>query len=398
MARRPWLTLIGVGEDGLAGLPDYSREAIARAERIFGGKRHLALVGAGERGEAWPTPFDIAPVLAWRGRPVVVLASGDPFWYGVGGTLAAHLGPEEWVAYPAPSTFSFAAARLGWRLEETVCLGLHAQPLSELRRWLRRGARLIVLVRDETSLKAAAALACQEGFGKSRGWVLQRLGGPAEQVIPFPLADHAALPPLQAPLALAFALDEGPAGLPATPGLPDAAFLHDGQITKAPMRALTLAALAPRPGEWLWDLGAGSGSISVEWCLAGGYAHAVEWRTDRAERIAQNSERFGVASRLQVHQGENKTVIGTLPRPDAVFVGGGFDESLFAALRRTLPTGCRLVVNAVTLATTALLHQLYEALGGELWQFTLTQAQPLGPGHAWQPVRPWVQWRWEIFR
>ncbi|MCX7691845.1 MAG: precorrin-6y C5,15-methyltransferase (decarboxylating) subunit CbiE [Tepidimonas taiwanensis] len=392
----PWLTIVGIGEEGLCCGHDGIRMALQRAQRIFGGQRHLAMVQAGERGQAWPVPFDIAPVLAWRGRPVVVLASGDPFWYGVGSTLVQSLSPQEWTVFPAPSTFSWAAARLGWRLEAVECVGLHAQPLTVLRPLLRRGARLIVLLRDAAALHAAAQWLTQLGYGGSQAWALQCLGGRRERVMPFVVHQAADLPPLQSPLALALDLHEGPRGLPATPGLPDAEFVHDGQITKAPMRALTLSALAPRRGEVLWDLGAGSGSVSIEWCLAGGSAHAVECRSDRAGHIRANAERFGVIHRLTVHEGRYEALLASLPAPDAVFVGGGFDEGIFAALQASLPQGCRLVVNAVTLETVALLQRLHARRGGQLWQLSWSAAQPLGAGTAWQPTRPWVQWCWEV--
>ncbi len=380
-----------MGEDGLAGLGDGSRAALAAARHVFGGPRHLALASVGARGTAWGVPFDVQPVLALRGQPVVVLASGDPFWFGAGGSLAQHLQPGEWTAHAQPSTFSRAAAALGWRLEQTACLGLHAQPLAAVRPWLRRGQRLICLVRDSEALLALAALVSSHGFGASSGWALERLGGPHERIRRWRLAAPD-LPGLEAPLALALDLHDGPPGLPASSGLPDELFAHDGQITKSPMRALTLRALAPRPGECLWDLGAGSGSVSVEWCLAGGVSHAVERSPDRAANIHRNAEQLGVPHRLQVHQAASIDALATLPAADAVFVGGGFDGALFEALRALVQPGCRLVVNGVTLETEALLLQLHARHGGELLQVSLAQAQPLGGLRGWQPARPVVQW------
>ena len=380
-----------MGEDGLAGLGDGSRAALAAARHVFGGPRHLALAGVGARGTAWGVPFDVQPVLALRGQPVVVLASGDPFWFGAGGSLAQHLQPGEWTAHAQPSTFSRAAAALGWRLEQTACLGLHAQPLAAVRPWLRRGQRLICLVRDGEALLALAALVSHHGFGASSGWALERLGGPHERVRRWQLAAPDR-PVLEAPVALALDLHDGPPGLPASSGLPDGLFAHDGQITKSPMRALTLRALAPRPGQCLWDLGAGSGSVSVEWCLAGGVSHAVERSPDRAANIRRNAEQLGVPHRLQVHQAASLDALATLPAADAVFVGGGFDGALFEALRALVQPGCRLVVNGVTLETEALLLQLHARHGGELLQVSLAQAQPLGGLRGWQPARPVVQW------
>lgn len=385
----PWLTIIGLGEDGPEGLAPASRAALAAAEIVFGGPRHLALAVAGDRGRAWPVSFDIAPVLALRGRRVAVLASGDPFWFGAGGSLARHLAPEEWRAFPAPSTFSLACARLGWRVEDTACLGLHAAPFATARRHLVRGARLVCLLRDAAAAWDLADWLVAEGFGASKLWLLEALGGPRErirEVLPGALPDGIA-----APVALALEA-AGTAGLPRSPGLPEAGFAHDGQITAAPVRALTLAALAPRPGEMLWDLGAGSGSVAVEWCLAGGRAVAVERRPDRAQNIRANAATFGVASRLAVIEGDWAAALPVLPAPDGVFAGGGFGAELFARILDTVPKGSRLVVNAVTLETAGLLAGLHARHGGGLLRIALERTEPLGRMTGWKPARPVVQW------
>ncbi|AMY67321.1 putative precorrin-6y C5,15-methyltransferase [Frigidibacter mobilis] len=326
----PWLTLMGLGEDGLPGLPDASRAALAAAEVIFGGPRHLALVGAGSRGREWPVPFDIAPVLALRGRRVVVLASGDPFWFGAGGSLAAALPATEWRAFPVAGTFSLAAARLGWRLEETTCLGLHAAPFERLRAHLAAGWRGICTLRDGAAVQALAGWLTAQGWGQSRLWVLEALGGPRERIREAHAAGLA-LADVLAPVAVAIEAAGGD-GLPGVPGLPEALFAQDGQITKSPVRALTLAALAPRRGELLWDLGAGSGSVSVEWARAGGRAEAVECRPDRTANIRANAAAFGLAHRIAVHDGRALELLPRLAPPQAIFVGGGFDAALFGAL------------------------------------------------------------------
>ena len=285
----PWLTIIGLGADGHAGLSDASREALDTAEIVFGGPRHLDLVGAGARGREWPVPFNIDPVLAEKGRNVVVLASGDPFWFGAGGSLSAHLSPGEWMAHPAPSTFALAASRLGWRLEEVLCLGLHAAPFERLVPVLARGVRTICLVRDGAAVAALADWLVSQGFGPSQVTVLESLGGPSER-IRHARADRFDITDAAYPVAVAIAAD-GAAGLPRASGLPDELFASDGVMTKRPVRALTLSALAPRPGEVLWDLGAGSGSVAVEWCLAapGARAEAVESRADRAANVRANA-------------------------------------------------------------------------------------------------------------
>ncbi|TMV86024.1 precorrin-6y C5,15-methyltransferase (decarboxylating) subunit CbiE, partial [Thioclava sp. BHET1] len=296
----PWLAIIGLGEDGLDGLSQAARAALDHAGAIFGGPRHLELVAAGARGRAWPVPFDIAPVLALRGRPVVVLASGDPFWHGAGGSLSRELGPEEWRAFPAPSTFSLAAARLGWRLEEVSCLGLHAAPFAQLRPHLAPGARILCLIRDAAAAPELAAWLLAAGFGASRLWQMEALGGPRERICATRAEDFTA-PEGHAPLAIAIEAAGGP-GLSRASGLDDGLFDHDGQITKRPVRALTLSALAPRAGEHLWDIGLGSGSVAVEWLLAAPRSHATGIEADptRAARARGNAARFGLERRLSV--------------------------------------------------------------------------------------------------
>ena len=387
----PWLTFIGIGEDGPSGLSPVARMALDRAAVVFGGPRHLALAGAGHKGRAWPVPFAVAPVLAERGRPVVVLASGDPFWHGAGGALVPHLGPEEWTSHPAPSTFQIAANRLGWRLEETLCLGLHAAPFARLRSVLSGETRAICLVRDGAAPRALAAWLVQNGFGETAMTVLEALAGPSERIRPataltFDLSDIAA--------PVAVALHTGPgSGLPRSAGLPDDSFAHDGQITRAPIRAITLSALGPRPGAHLWDLGAGSGSVSVEFALAGGHATAVETRSDRVANIRRNAGVFGVEHRLLVVEGAAPGALQGLAPPDAVFVGGGCDAALLTTLWEVMLPGTRLVVNAVTLDTEALLIDWHGTRGGTLWRFDMAEVRPLGRLRGWQPARPVVQWR-----
>lgn len=389
----PWLTIIGLGEDGVSGLPDASRDALARAQVIFGGPRHLALVEAGARGQAWPVPFDIAPVLALRGQRVAVLASGDPFWFGAGGALAAALAPGEWRALPAPGVISLAAARLGWRIEDCATLGLHAAPFEGLRPHLARGCRIIATLRDGQAPAALAGWLCAQGAGAARLVVLERLGGPAERLRTAQAAGFA-LDGIAAPVAVAIDGADLPRGfgLSAVPGREDTLFDHAGQITKSPIRALTLAALAPRAHALLWDIGGGSGAVSVEWALAGGRAICIEPRADRLALIAENTARFGVAARVTAMQGTAPQALAGLPLPDAVFVGGGASDALFGALWPLLPPGARLVANAVTLETEALLSALHARHGGSLMRVQIEHATPLGGMRGWQPARPVTQW------
>lgn len=381
----PWLSIIGIGEDGPAGLSPASREALAGAEIVFGAPRHLAL--AGVEGREWPVPFGVAPLLELRGRRVAALVSGDPFWHGAGGTLAEALTPGEWHAYPVAGTFSLAAARLGWRLEEVTCLGLHAAPFARLRPVMARGARAICLLRDGAAPRALAEWLVAQGLGATRMVVLEALGGPRESIAEtraegFGLA-------CAAPVAVALDGAELPpgSGLPRGFGLPDDAFAHDGQITRRAVRAVTLAHLAPRAGEMLWDIGGGSGSVSVEWCLNGGRAVTVEPRPDRLANIEANIAAFGLAGRMRAVAGAAPQALAGLPAPDAIFVGGGADAALLAAL-----PPARLVVNAVTLETETLVAALHAGRGGSLTRLSVEEAGPLGRMRGWTPARSVTIW------
>jgi precorrin-6Y C5,15-methyltransferase (decarboxylating) len=386
----PWLSIIGLGEDGPEGLSPASRAALDAAEFVFGAARHLRLAGAGARGREWSVPFSIAPVLDARGRRVAVLASGDPFWHGAGSLLAEALNPGEWIAFPAPSSLSLAAARLGWRLEETVCIGLHARPFESLATVLQDGAQVLCTLRDGQAAPELAGWLQAQGWGASRLTFLERLGGAHERVRSLVATED--LPADVVAPVIAAIEARGQAGLPRATGLPDDLFAHDGQITKRAVRALTLSALAPRRGEMLWDLGAGSGSVSVEWCLAGGHAVAVESRADRSGNVAANAARFGIRDRIGIVTAEWTSALGDLPLPHAVFVGGGLEAGSADLLWRGLPEGCRLVVNAVTLATQALLASLQAAHGGSLVRIDIAAAEPVGRMQAWSAARTIVQW------
>ncbi|AMA57387.1 bifunctional cobalt-precorrin-7 (C(5))-methyltransferase/cobalt-precorrin-6B (C(15))-methyltransferase [Bradyrhizobium sp. CCGE-LA001] len=386
----PWLTIIGIGEDGLAGLSEASRKALARAETVFGGERHLALADVGSRGRPWPVPFDADVVLSCRGRPTAVLASGDPFWHGAGASLAEKLQANEWVAHSAPSTFSLAAARLGWRLESVICLGLHAAPFERLVPHLARGGRILCLLRDGKAAGDLAKWLTERGWGASAFWTLAALGGPRENVREYRAKDFAG--DIAGDLVAVAVEARGTQGIPRSSGLSDELFVHDGQITKRPVRALALSALAPRVGERLWDIGAGSGSVSVEWALCGGTATAIEVREDRAANIRSNAAAFGFTHRITIITGRAPEAIAGLDAPDAVFIGGGLDRAMFDTVWSQLAPGARLVAHSVTLETEALLGELHQRHGGELMRVEIAHAAPLGRYRSWEAVRPLVQW------
>lgn len=359
----------------------------------MGPARHLALLpDDGTERIEWPVPFadGMPKLVSLKGRETVVLASGDPFWFGAGSVIARTLPQDEWRALPGPSTFSLAAAQLGWPLERTTCLGLHAAPVTRLRPHLGEGQRALVLLRDGAAVSALAAWLTETGFGATTLHIFEALGG-ANMRHRTQSANAYDLNDVSHPVAVALDM-RGPQALSRATGKPDDLFDHDGQITKQPIRAITLAALAPKPGETLWDIGAGSGSIALEWLLSHPttQAVAIEAREDRAARITSNALKLG-QDRLQVIHGTAPEALTSLPRPDAVFIGGGMTRDLLDHLG-TMGRGARLVANAVTLETEALLTDAHARLGGTLMKVELSEAQPLGQHKGWKAAYPVVQW------
>ncbi len=396
-----WLSIVGIGEDGLEGLGTGARELIAKADIVFGGARHLALAAPLIQGEAkpWPSPFATAvdAVLAMRTRQVCVLASGDPFFYGVGSVLASHVPPEETLVIPAPSAFSLAAARMGWPLPETLLVSVHGRALDRIRPHLCPGAHILALTSDADGPAALARLLADNGFGDSRITVLEALGGGSERIRTglaksFDIGDIAALN------LVAIEVVAAPDAriLAYTPGLADDLFEHDGQITKREIRSLTLSSLAPLRGELLWDVGAGSGSIAIEWMLADSSlrAIAIEADTARAARISRNAAAFGVPE-LEIIEGRAPQALAGLEAPDAIFIGGGAsNEGVIDACIAALKTGGRLVANAVTLETESELLARQARLGGELVRIAVSRAEAIGNKTGWRPAMPVTQWVW----
>jgi len=389
----PWLTIVGIGEDGMDGLSRAAREALEQAAFVTGAPRHLALLPPLRAGlHPWPAPFEdgIPALLARRGHPTVLLASGDPFWFGAGTTITRHLDRGEWIAHPNVSTFALAAARLGWPLAETECHGLHAAPLARLRPSIAPGRRAIVLVRDGAAVAALSDYLVEQGFGASELHVMEALGGPRERVRAA-TAKMLAFDDIAHPVAVGIAFAGEGRVMPRASGLADDWFEHDQQISKRPIRALTLSALAPRPGEMLWDIGTGSGSVAIEWLLADSSTQAIGIEADpvRAARARANAARLGV-DRLRVIEARAPDGLADLPKPDAIFIGGGLGEPLLETLRTM--SGTRLVANAVTLESEALLASWHARKGGELLRIELATASPLGAKRGWRSSYPITQW------
>ena len=389
----PWLTVIGIGEDGFKGLGKNARHALLRASRIFGGQRHLDLLPPCIRGrrDTWPSPFSIDPVLALRGEPVCVLASGDPMFFGVGASLVRQLPSDEMLILPAPSSCSLAAARMGWPLQEVVTLSVVARPIAALHAQLFSGVRLLVLSNDGHSPAAIAALLRERGFGPSRLTVLEHLGGAAERRIDG-LAQAWGDPSIADLnlVAIECIAETAAPRLSRLAGLPDSAFEHDGQLTKRDVRAITLARLAPVPGELLWDVGAGSGSIGIEWMRAHPSCRALAIEADerRQALIEHNRDALGVPG-LQLVRGKAPHALAGLEPPDAIFIGGGVTrEGVLDTCWAQLKPGGRLVANAVTLQSEMTLMAWREQHGGELTRIHIAQAQPLGGFDTWRQALP----------
>lgn len=387
-----WLSVVGIGEDGLDGVSKAGRRLIDAADLLAGGERHLALIPDDGRDRLpWSSPFSagLEELLRNRGRRVCILASGDPMSYGIGATLARRIPPAEMIVIPAPGAFDLACARMGWARADVETLTLHGRPLALLHAYLQPGARLLILSENGTTPAAVAGVLAARGYGGSRITVLERMGGPFERRCAWDEPDIAGLNTL----AVECVADPGAPLLPRSPGLPDEAFHHDGQLTKREVRAATLAALAPVPGQLLWDVGAGCGSIAIEWMRhhPACRAIAIEPRRDRLALIAANAEGLGCPD-LTIVEGKAPAALEGLPPPDAVFIGGGVSApGVFETCWQALPHGGRLVANAVTIEGEQTLLSAYAKLGGSLTRIAISRAEPIGPFSGWRPLMPVTQ-------
>ena len=398
----PWLSIVGLGEDGMEALAPAARALIESAEVLVGGTRHLAMIPEdGRERLSWTSPLSdlVEQILERRGQRICILATGDPMHYGIGVTLARRVPPEEMTVLPSLSAFSLAAARLGWALETVDCLTLHGRPLELLHPVLQPGARILALSDNAATPGKAAALLTARGYGESLLSVLEHMGGPRERRIDARAKDWGVREVADFN-TLAIACLAGPEAreLPRTPGLPDEAFRHDGQLTKREVRAVTLAALAPAPGQLLWDIGAGCGSVAIEWmrCHRRNRALALERNGERIALIADNAAALGTPH-LKILQGEAPEALKELEKleaPDAVFLGGGLSAAgVTEAAWGALKPGGRLVANAVTLEGEQALVALRAARGGELVRLAVSRAEAVGPFTGWRPLMPVTQLR-----
>ncbi len=389
----PWLTVVGIGEDGYKGLGRQARHALLKASQVFGSTRQLDLLPpciAAQR-HSWPSPFSLNAVLQRRGTPVCVLASGDPMLFGVGVSLSRVVALDEMHVLSAPSSYSLAAARMGWALQDVVTLSVVARPLAAVSAHLHHGVRLLVLSNDSTSPAALAVLLRERGFGPSHMTVLEHLGGASERRLEGQACDWGT-PEIAALnlVAIDCRAEPGTVRLSPLAGLPDHAYAHDGQLTKRDIRAMTLARLAPVPGELLWDVGAGCGSIGIEWMRAHPTCRALAIEADdgRQQLIELNRDTLGVPG-LQLVRGTAPQALTGLESPDAIFIGGGVTRpGVLEACWERLRPGGRLVANAVTLQSEATLMAWREQHGGELTRLQVAHAKPLGEFDTWRQALP----------
>ncbi|MEM6549061.1 MAG: precorrin-6y C5,15-methyltransferase (decarboxylating) subunit CbiE [Pseudomonadota bacterium] len=399
-AAPPWLTVVGIGEDGMASLSAAARRAVETAEIIVGGDRHHALISdATAKRIAWPHPFDalIDTLRAHRGQRIVVLATGDPLWYSVGARIGRAIPPAEIAYYPQLSAFQWAACRMGWSLADVETVTAHGRPAAQVIPAFWPGARLLILTAGPETPGEIARLLTDRGFGASEMTVLGNLGGEGETRIGGAAAAWASNDPAakMPPFHTVAVQCRGYPTMPLSrlPGLPDQAFDHDGKITKQEVRAATLAKLMPARGALLWDIGTGCGSVAVEWMRAAPDALAIgiDPAVDRLAIAANNAQALGVP-KLRLVEGTAPGALEGLPEPQAVFVGGGLSWPVVETAIAALPQGGRLVANAVTLESEALLIALQTRFGGTLTRISIARAEPVGPHRGWRPLMPVTQW------
>ena len=407
---KKWLFVIGIGEDGWDDLSADARDLLYESEIVLGGERHLKMLPKDWEGEriVWSSPIReaVSKIVSWRPedsasvQKVAIMASGDPLCYGIATKLLRHLPIEEIWIKPALTTFSLMCSRIGWSLPDVETLTIHGRPVEMLHPFVQPGAKLLVLSKGEESPEQAAKLLCERGFGKSIITVLEHLGGRKERQFSGP-ADSWNHPEGAALNAMAIeCIPESNATiLSRIPGLPDEAFFHDGQLTKREIRAVSLSRLMPVVDQVLWDVGAGCGSVAIEWMRTSPRCRAVaiEKSKSRLKLIEQNSQELGVPM-LQIISGSAPEVLADLPAPDAVFIGGGLSSgNLLQTCWNALKPGGRLVANAVTLeGEQKLLQWQNENAGksgasGDLTRLSISRAEKIGKFQGWKEMRSVIQ-------
>lgn len=392
----PWLHIVGIGEDGFDGLTPATRAVVEAAEVILGGDRHHTLANnpTAER-LAWPSPFNamIDTIQGLKGRRAVVLVTGDPLWFSVGARIGRAIDPSEIVYHPQLSAFQLAAARMGWSLADVETLTVHGRPVEQMIAFIQPDARLLVLTTGAETPAQIAKFLTDRGFGASKMTVLAAMGGKDEARFDGVAETWAHEVPAFNTLAVDCVAAPDAALIPRVPGLDDTLFQSDGTMTKREVRAATLAKLMPMRGALLWDIGSGSGSVGIEWMRGARYARAIgiEPRADRRAMAASNALALGTP-KLELIDGTVPEALNGLDAPDAIFIGGGLSRDTFTAAWAALRPLGRLVANAVTLESEAILMALYAEFGGDLVRLSVNRAEPVGGMTGWRPSMPVTQW------
>ncbi len=393
----PWLTIIGIGDNGLSSLSPAALSLIWQAETIVVAERlDTVLDGLPPKTTLnWADGFRdvLDQIIELRGTPVTILATGDPMHFGIGATLRRHFEADEMRILPAPSAFSLAASRLGWALQDVAQISLHGRPVETLNRYLQPAARIIALTSDAQTIGEVATLMNAAGYAGSYIHVLEHMGGERERVGRYSVEDILSLTHDFSDFnTLGIHCVRAPEFRALVPGLPDDAFEHDGQLTKREVRAVTMSHLQPCPNALLWDVGAGCGSVGIEWMRAGGRAIAVERQPERVEMMRANALALGVPA-LQIVESAAPAALADLKAPDAIFIGGGITvDGLFEACWEALKPGGRLVANAVTLEGEMALTSLHAQLGGDMVRLAVSRAEPVGRFSGWKPLMPVTLW------
>ena len=395
----PWLTIVGVGEGGLSALDDATLALIAMAETVFGSERFTTQIKKKPHQNIvmWTPPFSsmIEQIIMNRGKSTVVLASGDPNWFGAGATLGRFLDPDEYEILPAPSSFQLAAASMRWPLQNIQTVSFHARSVDNLPRFIFPGARILALTSDARTLMQVATGLIEAGYASSNLTVLENLGGENQRKIAFPAfqAHQQNIGDFYV-LAIECIAENGASSFGIVPGLPDDVFEHDGQLTKREVRAITLSGLVPYPGALLWDVGAGSGAVGIEWMRTSPFCRAIGFEKDhkRCARMERNKKALGTPDMKVVCGDAGSNIVGQ-PTPDAIFLGGDVaNETLFETCWKALKPGGRLVANAVTLQGITALNNRQNTYGGTLTTIAISSLKPLGTSHAMRPALPVTQW------
>ena len=394
MKQIPWLKIIGINSSDITILPKSLIKSIKDADMVFGAKRHLSLFQSlNDNLEPLKIPFKktIDRILTMRGQKVILLVSGDPFWYGAGNVISNSLQDNEYISYPVPSTFSLIASKMGWPIEQIFCIGLHAKLFRSIRHLLYQKAKFILLLKNGDQVLQFSKWLTSEGFGKSQIYIIESIGFKNERIRDT-LAEKLTFSNIRHPVSIAFEVKGKGFVFPSSTGKDDFIFENDGQISKKQIRAITLSSLSPRPAQHLWDIGSGSGSISIEWLLINNLncATAIEIKKSRALQIKKTAYKLGL-EKLNVIQTDAMKVLKKLEKPDAVFIGGGFTEKLFKCVWNIIPNGTTLVANSVTLETNALFSELQKIYGGNLTKIEISNIKKLGTKRSWDYNYPVTQ-------